>query len=224
MAEQLTFDWPMGVALGAADFFVSDANTQAYAMLQAPQTWPERKLIVTGAKGAGKSHLARVFATQMDATHLSATTLLDALSDALPDAGANIVVEDMDQLPPIANEFMFHLHNHLRNTGGHLLMTARTPPGRWPLTLPDLASRMQATTLIAIDNPDDALLAALIMKLLADRQIMPPISLVNYLVPRIERSFAAAAQVVARLDAASMAQGRPINRALAAGLLDKADH
>ncbi len=220
MAEQLTFEWPMGVALGAADFFVSAANAQAYVMLQAPANWPERKLIVTGSKGAGKSHLARVFTAQMEAVHLIAT----ALPDALPDAGINVVVEDMDQLPSAANEFMFHLHNHLRNTGGHLLMTARTPPSRWLLTLPDLASRMQATTMIAIDDPDDALLSALIMKLLADRQIMPPSSLVSYLVPRIERSYAAAAQVVARLDAASMAQGRPLNRALAAGLLDKEPH
>lgn len=220
MAEQLTFEWPVGVALGAADFFVSAANAQAYAMLQAPANWPERKLIVTGPAGAGKSHLARVFEAQMDAIVLSAT----ALPDTLPPAAINIVVEDMDQLRPAANEFMFHLHNHLRNTGGHLLMTARTPPSRWPLTLPDLASRMQATTMIAIDDPDDALLSALIMKLLADRQIMPPASLVSYLVPRIERSFAAAADVVTRLDAESMAQGRPLNRALAAGLLDKARH
>tara|TARA_R110002051_G_scaffold104963_1_gene177808 strand:+ start:23758 stop:24420 length:663 start_codon:yes stop_codon:yes gene_type:complete len=218
MAEQLTFDWPVGVALGAADFFVSAANNRAYAMLQAPDTWPDRKLIITGPAGAGKSHLARVFATQMNARRLTATTL----PDALPPAGQSVVVEDMDQLAPSANEFMFHLHNHLRHTGGHLLLTARTAPSRWMLTLPDLASRMEACAAIGIDDPDDALLAALIMKLMADRQIMPPASLVSYLVPRIERSYAAASNVVAALDAASMAQGRPINRALAADLLDKA--
>ena len=218
MSEQLTFDWPVGVALGVADFFVSAANDRAYAMLQAPETWPDRKLIIAGPAGAGKSHLAGIFATQMNAQHLSAT----ALPDTLPPAGRSIVVEDLDQLAPDANEFMFHLHNHLRHTGGHLLMTARRAPARWALTLPDLASRMQASTTISIDDPDDALLAALIMKLMADRQIMPPPSLVSYLVARIERSYAAAARVVARLDTASMAQGRPINRALAAGLLDKA--
>ena len=36
MAEQLIFDWPTGVALGAAEFFVSDANAAAYAMVTAP--------------------------------------------------------------------------------------------------------------------------------------------------------------------------------------------
>ncbi len=114
MSEQLTFDWPVGVALGVADFFVSAANDRAYAMLQAPDTWPDRKLIIAGPAGAGKSHLAGIFATQMDAQHLSAT----ALPDTLPPAGRSIVVEDLDQLAPDANEFMFHLHNHLRHTGG----------------------------------------------------------------------------------------------------------
>ena len=55
---------------------------------------------------------------------------------------------------------------------------------------------------------------------MSDRQIMPPLALVAYLVPRIERSFAAAADIVARLDAQSLAQGRTIGRALAASLLD----
>ncbi|MDO7629751.1 MAG: chromosomal replication initiator DnaA, partial [Loktanella sp.] len=91
-----------------------------------------------------------------------------------------------------------------------------------PLTLPDLASRMQAATVTRIDDPDDGLLAALIMKLMADRQIMPPPALVNYLVPRVERSFAAAAEIVAALDCESLSSGRAINIKLAATLLDKA--
>jgi hypothetical protein len=33
MANQLAFDWPAGVALGPNDFFVSQANAQAFAML-----------------------------------------------------------------------------------------------------------------------------------------------------------------------------------------------
>lgn len=218
MQEQLTFDWPNGVALGAEDFFVSPANAQAYAMVRSPEAWPDRKLILTGSAGSGKSHLCRVVQALTDAVLIHA----DALPDTLPEAGRCVIVEDMERLPEAAQEFMFHLHNHLRNTGGALLMTAKEPPVRWPLTLPDLASRMQATTVAPIEDPDDALLMALIMKLMADRQIMPPSALVSYLVPRIERSFAAAAKIVADLDAQSLASGRAINIKLAASLLDKA--
>lgn len=218
MARQLTFDWPTGVALGREDFFVSHANAQAYAMIGAPEAWPDRKLILMGPTGSGKSHLCRVVQTQIDAVLLRA----DDLPDTLPHAGRNVIVEDMEGLPVARQEFMFHLHNHLRNTQGYLLMTAQTPPSRWPLSLPDLASRMQAAAIAPIDDPDDALLSALMMKLMADRQIMPPAALVTYILPRIERSFAAVAKIVADLDAQSLATGRPMNRALAATLLDKA--
>ncbi|MBE0414374.1 DnaA/Hda family protein [Yoonia sp.] len=219
MADQLSFAWPTGIALGADDFFVSEANAQAYAMLAKPADWPERKLVIAGPEGCGKSHLARIFRAQTGGIILPAA-VIDG--DLQIDADC-VIIEDMQTLPRTAQEAMFHLHNHLRHRGGLLLMTARTAPSRWPLDLPDLASRMQATTLTRIDDPDDALLQALIMKLFSDRQIMPKPALVKYLTSRIERSFAAAANIVGRLDAAALAQGRKINQALAADLLDNID-
>jgi len=219
MPDQLAFDWPTGVALGPDDFFVSDANAQAFAMLGTPETWPERKLALIGPKGCGKSHLARVFQAQNDAALIRVS---DLVADFKTDA-STVIVEDMETLPQSAEEAVFHLHNNLRSAGGLLLLTSDQPPSRWPIALPDLASRMQATTVVQIYNPDDALLAALVMKLFADRQINPQPALVQYLTTRIERSFSAAADIVDRLDTAALAQRRKINKALAAELLDNAD-
>jgi chromosomal replication initiation ATPase DnaA len=69
--------------------------------------------------------------------------------------------------------------------------------------------------------PDDALLAAVIVKLFADRGIAVAPPLVTYLVPRIDRAFAAARDVVDRLDRAALSEGRSVTRALAQRLLDK---
>ena len=219
MADQLAFDWPTGVARGPDDFFVSDANAQACAMIAAPETWPDGKLALIGPSGSGKSHLAGIFRSARAAETIAAADMSPGFRTDAP----AVIVEDVERLARGAEEALFHLHNNLRSNAGLLLMTSDRPPARWPIALPDLASRMQATTVIAIADPDDALLAALIMKLFADRQISPTPSLVRYLVPRVERSYAAAAKIVATLDAASLAQGRKINTALAADLLDNRD-
>lgn len=219
MPDQLSFDWPTGVALGPDDFFVSEANAQAFAMLNAPDSWPEHKLAVVGPDGCGKSHMARIFQAQNNAQLIQAADITAAFRSSA-DA---VVIEDMENLPRPAEEALFHLHNDLRSTGRALLMTAKTPPSRWPIILPDLASRMQAATVVQIENPDDGLLSALLMKLFADRQISPKPALVKYLTTRIERSFAAAADIVGRLDSAALAQGRKINKQLARDLLDNGD-
>ena len=118
-------------------------------------------------------------------------------------------------------EALFHLHNHLAAQGLPLLLIARQPPALWPLALPDLKSRMEATDTVRIDEPDDALLTALIVKLFADRQIEVPPSLLTWLVSRIDRSFAAVDAAVAALDDAALAEKRPVTRDLARRVLDK---
>ncbi|MEL6571568.1 MAG: DnaA/Hda family protein [Pseudomonadota bacterium] len=219
MAEQLTFDLPAGVSLTAGDFFVSSANTAAFVMVTNPDGWPERKLVLTGPKGSGKSHLARIFAQEFAASIVAAADL----SEEMQHPDTPIVVEDIEGLTPAGETVLFHLHNHLAQAKLPLLMTAQTPPGRWPIALPDLASRMQATTPTHIDDPDDELLKAVMMKLFADRQIAYPPDLPSYLAARIERSFAAAAAVVAALDEAALREKRKVNQRLASQVLN-ADH
>jgi len=217
MTRQLTFDLPFVVAGGDAAYFVSPANADAHAMVGTPDRWPDRKLVVAGPPGAGKSHLVRLWQAQSGAWVLQARALGRDLDP--PPAGAQVAVEDMEHLPLAAEEPLFHLHNHLAATGGRLLMTADRPPAQWPIRLPDLASRMQATALVQVADPDDALLAAVLLKHFTDRQIAPPGDLIPYAVARMERSFAAARRLVAALDRHSLASGHPINRALVRDLL-----
>jgi chromosomal replication initiation ATPase DnaA len=90
---------------------------------------------------------------------------------------------------------------------------------RWPIRLPDRASRVRALPIIELTAPDDALLCAVMIKLFADRQLAVDESLIAYLITRIERSFAAARAVVALLDREALRQQRPVTRALAAELM-----
>jgi chromosomal replication initiation ATPase DnaA len=120
-----------------------------------------------------------------------------------------------------AENALFHLHNLTLAEGHSLLLTADRPAAHWGLTLPDLASRMQGTQATRLDAPDDRLLTALLAKLFADRQLIPTPDTIPYLVTRMDRSFDSARQLVAALDAAALAQGRPINRKLAADVMER---
>lgn len=216
MVRQLTFDLPVRTAQGRENFFVAPSNALALAMIEAPEQWPQGKLLLIGPEGAGKSHLAAVWAAAAGAVTLAAAAIGD------PGPATAVLVEDAEVLAgdPALETRLFLLHNHLLARGGRLLITARHDPRDWGLRLPDLLSRMQATAIARLEAPDDSLLAAVMVKQFADRQVQVPPALITYLVSRIERSFSAARSIVAALDDRALALGRPISRALAAELLD----
>ena len=219
MIRQLAFDLPNATAMTRVDFFAAPSNALALQVVEDWQDWPGRKLLLIGPEGAGKTHLAHVWAALTDAVFLPAETL--GTVDVADLAGRAVVVEDADRIAG-AEAQLFHLHN-LVTTGGFLLLTARTPPRDWGLTLPDLISRMQASPIAHLNAPDDALLSAVLVKLFADRQVTVPASLIPYLVSRMPRSIGAARALVAALDARALAAGRPISQKLAGEVLDRLD-
>jgi chromosomal replication initiation ATPase DnaA len=218
MIRQLAFDLP-GAPLRhrRADFFPSPANQPALTAIDAWQGWPGGKMLLFGPKGAGKTHLACIWAEMAGATLITASALPNA--DLRTLARTPIAVEDADHIAgdPAAEAALFHLHN-LALPHNHLLITAATPPRDWGLALPDLQSRLQAAAVTHLSPPDDGLLSAVLIKLFADRQINVTPPLISYLVNRMDRSLSCAQDMVARLDATALALGRPVTRALAADL------
>ncbi len=220
MPRQMAFDLGGSVRLRREDFFVAECNAQALQAIEAWNQWPGGKLVLVGPRGAGKTHLAHIWASAAEAVLVAGRDLAGADLTLL---GPRVVVEDAEQIAGdhLAEAALFHLHNLILPTG-RLLITANALPRDWGLALPDLVSRVQAAGVARLNPADDALLSAVLVKLFADRQIAVPPNLISYLVPRIERSLAAAAGVVALLDAAALAQGRAVTRAFAAELLDTA--
>ena len=217
MARQLSFDLPAKAALGRADFYVSPANGMAVAMIEAD--WPGNRLVLSGPAGSGKTHLAHVWSAATGAPILPACDLAGADLPAL--AGGPVAIEDVPQIAgdAAALQALFHLYNMAGAAGQPLLLTGRGAPRHWNLALADIQSRVDAACHVALDAPDDALLAAVLAKLFADRQIAPKPEVIPYLVRHMERSFEAAAAMVEMLDKAALDEGRTLSRALAARLI-----
>lgn len=218
MSRQLAFDLPPQDNFRRDDLIVTPSNRLALAALDGWRGWPGGRMLLVGPKGAGKTHLAAIWADETGAVRLPAAGLAGA---NLPSLGAAVAVEDAEAVAgnPAAEAALFHLHNLLA-ASGRLLVTAAAPPRDWGLRLPDLLSRMQAAALTRLEAPDDTLLFGVLSKLFADRQIAAPPGLIPYLLARMPRSIGAARALVATLDARALAEGRPIGLRLAAEVLD----
>ena len=223
MAQQLSFDLPAKTALGRDDFFVAPSNAMAVALLDPGFTWPSGKLVLTGPAGSGKTHLAHVWAQQSGARIITAQELCETQVPLL--AQTALVIEDVPRIAADleAQKALFHLHNLVLANGNALMVTGRAAPNLWQLTLPDLQSRMQAATHAELQPPDDALLAVVLAKLFNDRQVTPKPDVIPYLVAHMDRSFAAAAEIVEQLDQMALAEKRTLSRPLAIRLMAR-DH
>ncbi len=212
--SQLPLDLGHRTALSVGDFLVAPCNAEAHAWLGRWPDWPGPGSVIFGPAGCGKTHLAHLFAAAAGAVAIAAADLAIDDPPRLLDAAAAVVVEDCDG-GGLDETALFHLINLARETGRFLLLTARQAPSRWTVALPDLRSRLLAMPALAIGAPDDQVLAAVLVKLFADRQIRVGEEVLAYLLGRMERSFAAAAALVERLDKAALAGRRAVTVPLA---------
>ncbi len=212
--RQLTLPFPHTDRYDPSAFLHGKANAHALAWLRTPATWPGLRLAIHGDPGTGKTHLLHLFAAEHEATILPAAAIRGLLP--LPPHGA-IAIDDADTAPE--PEALLHLLNTASENQRPVLLAGATPPARWPRTLADLDSRLRAITAVAIGAPDDALLQALLARLIAERQLRVDEPVQAWLLARLPRSCAAMREAAARLDRASLSAGRRVTRPLAAEIL-----
>lgn len=179
------------------DFLLSEANRAAFEHFRRWSLWPVMATLLTGPRKSGRSLLGRLFVRK---------------------TGGRL----FDNAERHDEEAIFHAWNDAQSRRRPLLIIADAPPPQWQIALPDLRSRLAATPQVAIESPDDRLLGDLIVKLLGDRGLVVPPDVPDYLVPRIERSYIAAVQVVDLLDRAMLSHHRRITVPMAKRTLEEA--
>ncbi len=221
---QMPLDLGHRPALGRADYLVAPSNETAVAWIDRWPDWPGAVLALYGPAGSGKSHLAAVWRAASGALKVDSNMLAKLAEAAFAPTGRAAVVEDVEghlATRPDLQRGLLHLHNLIRERGGHLLLTGRQAPARWSCPLADLASRLAAAPAVRLGAPDDGLIHAVLVKLFADRQLKANAEVIAFLLSRMERSFAAARAIVEALDAASLAARRPVSVPLARAVLDR---
>ncbi|MDE2336711.1 MAG: hypothetical protein KGL10_05310 [Alphaproteobacteria bacterium] len=206
--EQIPFALETRGAFGREDFWVSDCNRAAVAWLDRYPDWPAPAFVITGPPASGKTHLCNVWRQKSGAAEMESVEAMQERQEGpLP-----AVIDDAMRFigDSEKEEHLFHLYNFLQGQGAHMLLTAAKPVAEWPFVLPDLKSRLMAAPAAALGSPDDALMAIVLAKLFSDRQVFVPQGVIGFIVPRIERSFAAMRRVVDETDRRALSQKRPV--------------
>ena len=201
--RQIPLNFPVVPAMGREDFLVSDCNREALAWVDRWPEWNAPVLYVYGPEGSGKTHIANIWRARAG----EGAQVIDGLDAILGDRPSE--------------ETLFHLYNRVRLVPGSVLVTGSKPLSLCRFAIPDLASRLRACPQVALGLPDEYLLRMLLVKLFADRQMRMDSNVIEYMLARMERSFAQARQLVARLDELSLTQKRPVTCAMARALLEQ---
>ena len=209
---QIPLDLKHRTAYGRDDFLIAPNNQDAAGWIDKWPEWPAPALMLYGPAACGKTHLCAVWAQKSNAAILSPDDITQKNAEEISHIAEHIALRHADLMigDRSCEEKLFHLYNMFKESGRSVLLTSRAPATSLNFEIPDLASRLRAAPGIAIAPPDETLLTALLVKLFRDRQITITDDLIQYILPRMERSFAAARDLVIQADKRALAEKRNI--------------
>lgn len=212
-AQQIPLDLEMRPAHGREYFLLGPSNKDAVNWIDMWPNWPAPVLFITGPAACGKSHLAAVWRDKAQAGIVKPDTLTASSAEDIAALAHNLVIDGIDLWlgDRCAETTLFHLYNIFKEEQRSLLITSRMNPTQSEFAIADLASRFRAAPLAMIKAPDDLLLGSILIKMFSDRQLNASNDVIRYILPRMERSFSAARDIVENVDKTALAQKRPIS-------------
>lgn len=221
-AHQFTLDFEHRPSFSGDDFLVAPANQAAVDWIDQWPSWSHPALAVSGPPASGKTHLSHVFMSRSEAISVDLSTIqVTGVRPLVTDHPAFVLdnVDAIVQTPQEEN--LFHFLNVIREENRTALLLSTTPPARWSVNLADLQSRLNAVPHVGITAPDDALMAALVVKLFSDRQLRIDTGIVDYLLTRTDRTFDGIRATIARIDETALSERRNITIPLIRQVLDR---
>ena len=183
------------------DFYVGKSNFHTFELMHKWPKWEKNFLNISGEKFSGKTHLASIFLKKFDGIRIESNLLNDENLKSIKPY-QNIVLEDLDL--DIDEKLIYTLFNIIDQDNKFLLITSSKPISEIDFKLEDLRSRTKNCLLTRIENPDDELMFALILKNLSDRQITLDKKLIDFIIKRVDRSYDKIFEFIYKIDEISL--------------------
>ena len=190
------------------DFYISKSNSNAFDLINRWPDWDKRILNISGEKFSGKSHLANIFKLKSKALLIKGDLIDNSVFRSLK-FYESIIIDDVDNCKE--EEILYSIFNLIDQDSKYMLINSLKPISKIKFNLPDLASRSKNCIYAEIENPDDELLFAIILKNFSDRQIKIEKKIVNFIISRIDRSYRKIDEFIYKIDELSLKKKKPIN-------------
>ena len=187
-------------------------------------------LYLAGPAGSGKTHLQLAACAEarrhgMSAAYLPLASMVGRLRDALVGQGgaALVCVDGLEAIAGHAEDevALFHFHNSARESGARMIYSASAMPSSLPFVLPDLVSRLEQCTRLAVEPLDEAGRRNVLRQRAARRGLELDDTVLDYLFRRVGRDLGTLTVLLDRLDHASLAAQRRITIPFLRGVLER---
>jgi len=206
--NQLLLDFNYKENFKDNDFYVGQSNYYTFELMNKWPKWEKNFLNISGEKHSGKSHLVNIFLKKFNGIKIDASLLNDENLQAIK-SYQNIILEDLDL--NVNEKLIYTLFNVADLDDKFLIITSNQPITEIKFQLEDLRSRTKNCLLTKIENPDDELMFALILKNLSDRQITLDKKLIDFIIKRIERSYGKIFEFIYKIEKISLKKKKSID-------------
>ena len=190
------------------DFYVGKSNFYPFELINNWPKWEKNFLNISGEKFSGKTHLTSIFLKKFNGIRIESSLLTDENLKIIKPY-QNVVLEDLDL--QVNEKLMYSLFNIIDQDNKFLIITSLKPLAEINFRLEDLKSRTKNCLLAKIENPDDELMFALILKNLSDRQITLDKKLIDFIIKRVERSYGKIFEFIYKIDRISLKKKKSID-------------
>ena len=206
--NQLLLDFDYQQNFRDDDFYVGKSNFYSFELINKWPKWEKNFLNISGEKFSGKTHLTNIFLKKFNGIRFESDLLNDENLKAIKPY-QNVVLENLNL--DINEKLIYTLFNIIDQDNKFLIITSSTPISEIDFMRDDLKSRTKNCLLAKIENPDDEVMFALILKNLSDRQITLDKKLIDFIIKRIERSYGKIFEFIYKIDRISLKKKKPID-------------